>query len=70
MSKPRVIDRNANQTGLINKAKGFTLIELMISMTILSLLLFTGSYTYSLMSQRWNKELGEFSHSAKQAKHL
>jgi len=50
--------------------KGFTLIELMIAISILSLLLFTGSYSYSLMSERWNKELGQFSQSAKEAKHL
>lgn len=49
---------------------GFTLIELMISISILSLLLFTGAYSYSLMSERWNKELGQFSNSAKIAKHL
>ena len=49
---------------------GFTLIELMISISILSLLLFTGAYSYSLMSERWNKELGQFSNSAKTAKHL
>jgi prepilin-type N-terminal cleavage/methylation domain-containing protein len=57
---------------LIKKVKyqGFTLIELMISISILSLLLFTGSYAYSLMSQRWNKELGQFSQSAKTAKNL
>jgi prepilin-type N-terminal cleavage/methylation domain-containing protein len=49
-------------------AKGFTLIELMIAISILSLLLFTGSYSYSLMSARWNKELGHFAQLASQAK--
>jgi len=53
-----------------NQNKGFTLIELMISISILTMLLFTGTYSYSLMSDRWNKELGQFSHSAKEAKHL
>jgi len=52
------------------RQKGFTLIELMIAISILSLLLFTGSYSYSLMSQRWNKELGQFSNSAKITKNL
>ena len=52
------------------KHKGFTLIELMISISILTMLLFTGSYSYSLMSERWSKELGQFSNSAKTAKHL
>jgi prepilin-type N-terminal cleavage/methylation domain-containing protein len=54
----------------ISQNKGFTLIELMISISILSLLLFTGSYSYSLMSERWNKELGQFASSAKNYKHL
>jgi prepilin-type N-terminal cleavage/methylation domain-containing protein len=53
-----------------NEISGFTLIELMIAISLLSLLLFTGSYSYSLMSERWNKELGQFSESAKNAKHL
>lgn len=52
------------------RQKGFTLIELMIAISILSLLLFTGSYSYSLMSERWNKELGQFSTSAHVAKNL
>lgn len=50
--------------------KGFTLIELMIAISILSLLLFTGAYSYSLMSERWGKELGQFSNSAKTTKNL
>lgn len=54
----------------ISQHQGFTLIELMISISILSLLLFTGSYSYSLMSERWNKELGQFASSAKNYKHL
>lgn len=53
-----------------SRSKGFTLIELLIAISILSLLLFTGSYSYSLMSDRWNKELGQFSKSAQVAKHL
>ena len=53
-----------------NRQQGFTLIELMISISILSMLLFTGSYAYSLMSTRWNKELGHFSVSAKTTKNL
>ncbi|SFC52425.1 PulJ/GspJ family protein [Pseudoalteromonas denitrificans] len=53
-----------------NKNTGFTLIELMISISILTMLLFTGSYTYSMMSERWNKELGQFSQSTKIARNL
>jgi len=51
-------------------SKGFTLIELLISISLLGALLFTGSYTYSLMSERWNKELGSFNSSARIAKNL
>lgn len=61
-----------NKQDLMNiKAKqGFTLIELLISISILSLLLLTGSYSYNLMSTRWQKELGGFTESVKQGKHL
>lgn len=52
------------------RTQGFTLIELMITIVILSLLLFTGSYTYSILAGRWDKELGQFSQSASTAKHL
>lgn len=52
------------------KNAGFTLIELMIAISILTMLLFTGAYSYSLMSERWNKELGQFSETAKDSKHL
>jgi prepilin-type N-terminal cleavage/methylation domain-containing protein len=53
-----------------SQQKGFTLIELLIAITILSLLLLTASFSYGLMSTRWNKELGQFSESARVAKHL
>jgi len=53
-----------------NIQNGFTLIELLISISILSLLLFTGSYSYSMLSERWHKELGQFSKTFKSAKHL
>jgi len=52
------------------KNSGFTLIELMIAISILTLLLFTGSYSYSLMSERWNKELGQFASSTDITKNL
>jgi prepilin-type N-terminal cleavage/methylation domain-containing protein len=50
--------------------RGFTLIELMISISILSLLLFTASYSYSMLSARWDKELGQFSNALQEAKSL
>jgi len=54
----------------VRRSSGFTLIELMIVITILSLLLFTGNYSYSMLSSRWNKELGNYSQVASDAKHL
>lgn len=64
-------NQRANQKKQLSKyTRGFTLIELMISITILSLLLFTGSYSYSLMSERWSQELGQFASSAHTAKNL
>lgn len=50
--------------------KGFTLIELMISVSILSLLLFLGSYSYQLLSNRWQKDLGDFSQTMQVTKNL
>lgn len=50
--------------------KGFTLIELMISISILTLLLFTGSYTYSLLHSRWDKQLGGFDANVYMARNL
>lgn len=40
--------------------KGFTVIELMITMTILSALLLTGSFSYSILAERWQQQLGDF----------
>lgn len=53
-----------------DKSKGFTLIELMIAISILTLLLFTGSYSYGLLSERWDKELGHFNAAATNSKNL
>tara|TARA_R110000772_G_scaffold154487_1_gene265506 strand:+ start:9023 stop:9718 length:696 start_codon:yes stop_codon:yes gene_type:complete len=59
-----------NNMRSLKVTRGFTLIELMIAISILSLLLFTAGYSYSLLSSRWNHELGQFSSSAKRIKHL
>jgi len=61
---------NSHQKLQPAKSSGFTLIELLISISILSMLLFTASYSYSLLSSRWDKELGQFSVSQKSAKNL
>jgi len=51
-------------------SKGFTLVELLISLSILSMLMFTGSYVYSTISNRWDKELGEFNSHFSEARGL
>jgi len=53
-----------------NKALGFTLIELLIAVSILSALLFTGTYMYQMLAGRWDKELGEFNASSQKMKNL
>ena len=45
---------------MINKNSGFTLVELLISISILSMLLFTGTYAYQTLSNRWDKSLTKF----------
>lgn len=55
---------------LLSKKSGFTLIELLIAISILSLLLFTGSYSYSLLMNRWDKELGSFNETANNSRNL
>lgn len=55
---------------MINKQSGFTLIELLIAVSILSALLFTGTYSYQMLAGRWQKELGQFSQSTKSVKHI
>lgn len=43
------------------KQSGFTLIEMLISITLLTLVLATGSMVYLQLATRWDKELGSFS---------
>lgn len=47
---------------------GFTLVELLIAVTILSMLLLTASYSYSLIASRWDKDLGNYAETTQQAK--
>jgi prepilin-type N-terminal cleavage/methylation domain-containing protein len=51
----------------IDKQSGFTLIELLIVTILLSLLMFSGTYAYSLFTNKWQSELGHFNQSNLQA---
>ncbi|WP_010361431.1 prepilin-type N-terminal cleavage/methylation domain-containing protein [Pseudoalteromonas citrea] len=44
----------------MKKNKGFSLIELMIATTLLSLVMFSGYYSYSLYSSSWEKRVERF----------
>lgn len=44
----------------VNKSKGFSLIELMIATSILSFIMFSGYYAYSLFSDGWNKRVSYY----------
>lgn len=41
-------------------SRGFTLVELLIAVSILSMLMFTGTFVYSQLSARWDKEISQF----------
>lgn len=50
--------------------QGFTLVEMLVSMVLLSMVLLIASNAYSLFSDRWNGRLGHFNRSVVQAKQL
>lgn len=52
------------------KEKGFTLIELLIAVSILSALLFTGTYTYQMLATRWDKEIGHYQYTVDMARNI
>lgn len=52
----------------MRQTKGFTLIEVLIAMLLLSIVMFIGSLSFSVFSQRWQKDMGHFTLQAEQAK--
>jgi len=50
--------------------KGFTLVEMLVSMVLLSMVLLIASNAYSLFSDRWNGRLGHFNQSVTQARQI
>ena len=52
----------------MRRVTGFTLIEMMIAMTILSMVMLLGTWSFSLFIDRWDGRLGYFSKHASQAK--
>ncbi|OKY24658.1 prepilin-type N-terminal cleavage/methylation domain-containing protein [Thalassotalea sp. PP2-459] len=51
-------------------SKGFTLIEMLVSMTLLSMVMLIATNAYSLFSDRWNGRLGHFNQTLATTKNL
>ena len=54
----------------INTSRGFTLVEMLVSMVLLSMVLLIASSAYSMFSDRWSGRLGHFNKTVVQAKQL
>ncbi|QYK00284.1 type II secretion system protein [Shewanella psychrotolerans] len=52
------------------KSAGFTLIEILIAMLVLSIVMFIGSLSFSTFSERWQKDMGHFTQEVANAKNL
>lgn len=53
---------------MIRLSKGFTLVELLISMTLLSMIMLLGSWSFSVFTNKWEGRLGYFSQHVSQTK--
>lgn len=51
-------------------SRGFTLIELMIAMTVLSMIMLLGTWSFKVFIERWDGRLGYFAKHVSQAKDL
>jgi len=54
----------------VRQSGGFTLLELLISMSMLSLVVLIGSSAYGLFAQRWDGQLGRFDTLLHEAKNI
>ena len=52
------------------KNQGFTLVELLVTMSLLSMIILIGSSAFSMFSQRWDGQLGNFDKSARDARNV
>lgn len=52
------------------KAKGFTLIEVLVALMLLSMVMYIGSLSFSIFSERWRKELGSFNDDVNNTRNL
>lgn len=54
----------------MKSARGFSLIEILIAVSILTALLFTGTYSYQILAQRWDKEIGKYQETVNLSRNL
>lgn len=52
------------------RARGFTLIEVLLAMMLLSIVMYIGSLSFSIFSERWSKELGGFNDEVIKARNI
>lgn len=54
----------------MNKSAGFTLIEMLVTMSILAMVVLAGSSAFGFFAQRWDGSLGNFDRSMTNSKNL
>ena len=54
----------------MNKAKGFTLVEVLITMALLSMIILIGSSAFGLFAERWDGQLGKFDATMQNARNV
>ena len=54
----------------MNKVAGFTLIEMLVTMSILAMVVLAGSSAFGFFAQRWDESLGNFDRSMTNSKNL
>jgi prepilin-type N-terminal cleavage/methylation domain-containing protein len=54
----------------VNKSAGFTLIEMLVTMSILAMVVLAGSSAFGFFAQRWDGSMGNFDRSMTNSKNL
>lgn len=54
----------------MNKVKGFTLVEVLITMALLSMIILIGSSAFGLFAKRWDGKLGRFDATMQNARNV
>ena len=54
----------------MNKVKGFTLVEVLMTMALLSMIILIGSSAFGLFAKRWDGQLGKFDATMQNARNI